>query len=387
MSVTAAAGFVASGVHAAIRRDKKDVAVVRSLPAATGAAMWTENRVQAAPVTVSKQHLALAEPQAVVINSGVANAATGAQGEADARATAELAAKLLGLAPEQVIVLSTGVIGAPLPLDRMLPGVVAAVAALSIDGGDDAAEAILTTDTHAKQAVSRGAGFTVGGMAKGSGMIHPVLATMLAVVTTDYPLEAGEAIEFLRPSVDASFNSITVDGECSTNDAVVLLSSGAAELERTPASDAAFAHALAEVCAVLSQQIVADGEGATLVAEISITGAASQAEAKAIAQRIATSPLVKTALFGRDANWGRVLMAAGSATFNGGYAQLDPNKVSLVYNGTQVLLAGAPLNVEPPVDGAVATIALDLGIGDGSAHYLTSDLSYDYVRINAEYRS
>jgi glutamate N-acetyltransferase/amino-acid N-acetyltransferase len=141
------------------------------------------------------------------------------------------------------------------------------------------------------------------------------------------------------------------------------------------------------VCTALSQQIVADGEGATLVAEISITGAASQAEAKAIAQRIATSPLVKTALFGRDANWGRVLMAAGSATFNGGYAQLDPNKVSLVYNGTQVLLAGAPLNVEPPVDGAVATIALDLGIGDGSAHYLTSDLSYDYVRINAEYRS
>jgi glutamate N-acetyltransferase/amino-acid N-acetyltransferase len=254
-------------------------------------------------------------------------------------------------------------------------------------GGPDAAEAILTTDTHAKQAVSHGAGFTVGGMAKGSGMIHPVLATMLAVVTTDYPLEPGEAIEFLRPSVDASFNSITVDGECSTNDAVVLLSSGAAALERTTASDAAFTLALAEVCASLSQQIVADGEGATLVAEISITGAASQAEAKAIAQRIATSPLVKTALFGRDANWGRVLMAAGSATFNGGYAQLDPNKVSLVYNGTQVLLAGAPLNVEPPVDGAVATIALDLGIGDGSAHYLTSDLSYDYVRINAEYRS
>jgi glutamate N-acetyltransferase/amino-acid N-acetyltransferase len=387
MSVTAAAGFVASGVHAAIRRDKKDVAVVRSLPAATGAAMWTENRVQAAPVTVSKQHLALAEPQAVVINSGVANAATGAQGEADARATAELAAKLLGLTPEQVIVLSTGVIGAPLPLDRVRPGVVAAVAAVSDEGGDDAAEAILTTDTHAKQAVSHGAGFTVGGMAKGSGMIHPVLATMLAVVTTDYPLEPGEAIDFLRPSVDASFNSITVDGECSTNDAVVLLSSGAAALERTTASDAAFTLALAEVCTGLSQQIVADGEGATLVAEISITGAASQAEAKAIAQRIATSPLVKTALFGRDANWGRVLMAAGSATFNGGYAQLDPNKVSLVYNGTQVLLAGAPLNVEPPVDGAVATIALDLGIGDGSAHYLTSDLSYDYVRINAEYRS
>ena len=387
MSVTAANGFVASGVHAAIRRDKKDVAIVRSLPAATGAAMWTQNRVQAAPVTVSKQHLELAEPQAVVINSGVANAATGAQGEADARATAEHAAGLLGLATEQVIVLSTGVIGAPLPLDRVLLGVDAAVAALSAEGGDDAAEAILTTDTHAKQAVARGSGFTVGGMAKGSGMIHPVLATMLAVVTTDYPLEPGEAIDFLRPSVDVSFNSISVDGECSTNDAVVLLSSGAAALERTPASDTEFALVLQQVCTDLSQQIVADGEGATLVAEITVTGAASQAEAKAIAQRIATSPLVKTALFGRDANWGRVLMAAGSAPFNGGYAQLDPAKISLTYNGTQVLHAGAPLNVEPNVDGAVCTIELDLGIGSGSAAYLTSDLSYDYVRINAEYRS
>jgi glutamate N-acetyltransferase/amino-acid N-acetyltransferase len=387
MSVTAAKGFVAAGVHAEIRRDRKDLAVVRSVPLATGAAMWTQNRVQAAPVTVSKQHLELAEPQAIVINSGVANAATGAQGELDARATAEHAAGVLGIAPEQVLVLSTGVIGAPLPLDRVTLGVDAAVAKLSADGGEDAAEAILTTDTHAKQAVSHASGFTVGGMAKGSGMIHPVLATMLAVVTTDYPLEAGEAIDFLRPSVDASFNSITVDGECSTNDAVVLLSSGAAEIERTPASDTAFALALKAVCADLSQQIVADGEGATLVAEISVTGAANEAEAKAIAQRIATSPLVKTALFGRDANWGRVLMAAGSAPFNGGYAQLDPAKISLVYNGMQVLLAGSPLGVEPPVDGAVCTIALDLGIGDGSAGYLTSDLSYDYVRINAEYRS
>jgi glutamate N-acetyltransferase/amino-acid N-acetyltransferase len=387
VSVTAAKGFVAAGVHAEIRRDRKDVAVVRSLPLATGAAMWTQNRVQAAPVTVSKQHLELAEPQAIVINSGVANAATGTQGELDARATADHAAGVLGIEPEQVLVLSTGVIGAPLPLDRVTLGIDAAVAKLSADGGEDAAEAILTTDTHAKQAVSHAGGFTVGGMAKGSGMIHPVLATMLAVVTTDYPLEAGEAIDFLRPSVDASFNSITVDGECSTNDAVVLLSSGAAAIERTPASDTAFALALKAVCADLSQQIVADGEGATLVAEISVTGAANQAEAKAIAQRIATSPLVKTALFGRDANWGRVLMAAGSAPFNGGYAQLDPARISLVYNGMQVLLAGSPLDVEPPVDGAVCTIALDLGIGDGSAGYLTSDLSYDYVRINAEYRS
>jgi glutamate N-acetyltransferase/amino-acid N-acetyltransferase len=235
--------------------------------------------------------------------------------------------------------------------------------------------------------VARGDRFTVGGMTKGSGMIHPNLATMLAVITTDYPLEPGEAIELLRPAVDVSFNSITVDGECSTNDAVVLLSSGAAAVDRTPATDEAFALALRGVCSNLSHQIVTDGEGATLVAEINVSGAVSAAEARAIAQRIATSPLVKTALFGRDANWGRVLMAAGSAPHNGGYAHVDPALVSLSYNGTAVLVDGVPQDVEPDVEGAVCTIDLDLGLGSGSAGYLTSDLSYDYVRINAEYRS
>ena len=380
MSVTAPKGFAAAGVHAGIRREKKDLAVVRTLGNGTGAAMWTQNRVQAAPVVVSKRHLAVAQPQAVVVNSGVANAATGPAGEAAAVATAGHAAALLGLKPEQVIVLSTGVIGAPLPVDRVCAGLDAVQ--LSDDGGLDAAEAILTTDTKTKTAVAHRPGFTVGGMAKGSGMIHPNLATMLAVVTTDYPLD--DPIEFLRPAVETSFNSISVDGECSTNDAVVLLSSNAADVER---DDEAFLGALKQVCADLAAQIVADGEGATLVAEIAVTGAASEREAKAIAQRIATSPLVKTALFGRDANWGRVLMAAGSAPYNGGYAQVDADKVSLAYNGTAVLVAGAPQNVEPPVDGGVCTIALDLGLGDGRASYLTSDLSYDYVRINAEYRS
>jgi glutamate N-acetyltransferase / amino-acid N-acetyltransferase len=387
MSVTAPLGFVASGVHAHIRKEKRDLAIVRSVPLATGAAMWTQNRVLAAPVVVSKRHLEAAEPQAIVINSGIANAATGAQGELDAIATAERTAGLLGLAPEQVLVLSTGVIGAPMPMDRVLAGVDAAAAALSPHGGEEAAEAILTTDTHAKTAVAHGGGFTVGGMAKGSGMIHPNLATMLAVVTTDYPLEPGEGLELLRPAVDVSFNSITIDGECSTNDAVILLSSGAAAIQRTPATDEAFVLALRTVCNELSHQIVVDGEGATLVAEINVSGAVSAAEARAIAQRIATSPLVKTALFGHDANWGRVLMAAGSAPFNGGYAHLDPALVSLSYNGTAVLVGGAPQDAEPNVEGAVCTIDLDLGLGDGRAGYLTSDLSYDYVRINAEYRS
>jgi glutamate N-acetyltransferase / amino-acid N-acetyltransferase len=384
VSITAAAGFVASGVAAGIRREGKDLALVRSVPRATGAAMWTQNRVLAAPVVISQAHLELAEPQAVVVNSGVANAATGERGEIDALATAAEAARLLDLDAEEVLVLSTGVIGAPLPLDRVRAGLVDAAAALAPDGGVDAAEAILTTDTRAKSAAVAGPGFTVGGMAKGSGMIHPNLATMLAVLTTDYPLEPGDAIEFLRPAVETSFNAISIDGECSTNDAVVLLANGASDARR---DDAAFADALQRVCAQLAEHIVADGEGATVLAEIAVTGAATKAEAKAIARRIATSPLVKTALFGHDANWGRVLAAAGSAPYNGGYAQLDPALVTLCYNGTPLLVRGVPQWTEPDAGGASCTIELDLGLGDAAASYLTSDLSYDYVRINAEYRT
>jgi len=325
MSVTAPEGFVASGVHCGIRKPgRRDLALVRSLEPATGAAMFTANRVQAAPVLVSREHLEVAQPQAVVVNSGVANAATGSRGIADARATAAEAGQLLGVAAEEVLVLSTGVIGEPLPLAKVLVGVSAAALQLTRSGGAAAAEAIMTTDTRAKEAVSRGAGFTVGGMAKGSGMIHPNLATMLAVVTTDYPLEPGEAFEFLQPAVDASFNAISVDGECSTNDTVVLVGNGASGVERTPASDLDFALCLRSACADLARQIVADGEGATVLAEIAVRGAASGPEARAIAERVATSPLVKTALHGHDANWGRIASAAGSARFDGGMPSSTP---------------------------------------------------------------
>jgi glutamate N-acetyltransferase/amino-acid N-acetyltransferase len=385
VSVTAAKGFTAAGVAAGIKYEGRlDVAIVRSGPRATGGAMFTRNRVQAAPLLVSREHLALAEPQAVVINSGSANAATGERGKLDALATAAEAGRVLGLDAEEVLVLSTGVIGARLPLHRLLPGVGLAAAALAEDGGADAAEAIRTTDTRTKQAAVTRGGFTIGGMAKGSGMIHPDLATMLAVVTTDYPLEPGEAVEFLRPAVEASFNAISVDGEPSTNDAVILLANGASGAAR---DDDAFAAALGEVCADLARQVVADGEGITVLAEIEVTGAVDDAQAKAIARRIATSPLVKTALFGHDANWGRVLMAAGSAPWNGGYAEIDPDSVTLRYNGTMVLDCGTPLDVEPDVSGASCRIELDLGLGAGHAGYLTSDLSYDYVRINADYRT
>jgi glutamate N-acetyltransferase/amino-acid N-acetyltransferase len=349
--------------------------------------MWTQNRVLAAPVVVSKRHLELAEPQAVVINSGVANAATGERGYRNAAATAEHAASLLGLDTEQVLVLSTGVIGRQLPMDRLLPGVDAAVAALDADGGHAAAQAIMTTDTVAKETVVAGDGFTVGGMAKGAGMIHPDLATMLAVLTTDYPLAPGEARELLRPAVDTTFNAISVDGDCSTNDLVLLLANGASGVTRSTESDAVFAAALQEACAELSRQIVADGEGATVLAEITVEGAVDEAQAKAIARRIATSPLVKTALFGHDANWGRVLMAAGSAPWNGGYAEIDPDRATLLYNDVVVFADGLPTEVEPDVSGPSCTIALRLGLGAGGASYLTSDLSVDYVRINGDYRS
>jgi glutamate N-acetyltransferase / amino-acid N-acetyltransferase len=385
MSVTAAPGFAAAGVSAGIRPSgKPDVALVSALVPAVGCAMWTTNRVQAAPVTVSRRHLAEAQPQAVVVNAGVANAATGRAGEEDAERTAVHAAAALGLRADEVVLLSTGVIGPRLPMAKLLAGVDEAAVALSPDGGPAAAEAILTTDDGPKTARAAGDGFTVGGMAKGAGMIHPRLATMLAVVTTDYALAEGEADAFLRPAVERTFNRISVDGDCSTNDAVVLLAHRA-EGARDHSRDASFAAALEEVCADLSRQIVADGEGATVVLEIVVRHASTDDEARAIALRVATSPLVKTAAFGRDPNWGRVLAAAGSAPWNGGFAHLDPERLRVSFDGTPVFEGGSPTGLVPTLDGAEARIELDLGLAEGECAYLASDLSYDYVRLNAEY--
>ena len=366
--VTAARGFVASGVHCGIRKkDRLDVL--------------------AAPVVLCKEHLELAQPQAVLTNSGVANAATGERGLLDAYATAAETARLLDLATEEVLVLSTGVIGTPLPLSNVVAGVRSAAAGLSQQGGADAATAIMTTDTYAKEAVAHGDGFVVGGMAKGSGMIHPQLATMLAVLTTDYPLEVGEAIGFLRPAVETSFNAISVDGECSTNDTVILLANGASDVERTPQRDEELAACVRKVCGELAKHIVADGEGATVLAKIAVTRAVSDSQARAIAERVATSPLVKTALYGHDANWGRIAAAAGSAKFNGGFAQLDPDRLSIAIDAVPVLVDGRPTGDEPALTNGHCAIEIDLALGDGCANYLTTDLSYDYVKINAEYRT
>jgi glutamate N-acetyltransferase/amino-acid N-acetyltransferase len=385
VSVTAAQGFVASGVQAGIRRSAPDLALVRSLAPAVAGAVWTTNRVLAAPVVVSRRHLEAVEPQAVVVNSGIANAATGQTGIADAERTAAKAAGLLGLRTEEVLVLSTGVIGVQLPMTKVLGGLREAVAALGPHGGDAAAAAILTTDQWPKQAVARASEFVVGGMAKGAGMIHPRLATMLAVITTDYPLESGEPVAFLRPAADRSFNRISVDGECSTNDAVVLLANGASEATRSATSDAEFAAALRQVCGDLARMVVEDGEGSTVLLEIRVSGAATDEEAVAVARRIATSPLVKTAAFGRDPNWGRVLAAAGSAPWNGGFARVEPDRLTVAFDDTPVFERGTATGRTPPLGGTVVAIDLDLGLGSGSAAYLASDLTYDYVRINAEY--
>jgi len=216
-------------------------------------------------------------------------------------------------------------------------------------------------------------------------MIHPRLATMLAVVTTDYPLEPGEPIAFLRPAVNESFNRISVDGECSTNDAVVLLANGASGVKRTVESDERFAHGLHAVCGALAREIVADGEGSTVLLEIDVSGAASDPEAEAVARRIATSPLVKTAAFGRDPNWGRVLAAAGSAPWNGGFAHVDADSLTVSFDGVTVFREGEPTGVKPELGGSAVRIDLDLGLGRGRASYLASDLTYDYVKLNAEY--
>ena len=386
MSVTSPHDFVASGVHCGIRKAKPDLALVRSLAPATGAALFTANRVKAAPVVVSQEHLELAEPQAVVINSGVANAATGQRGELDARATAAEAARLLDLHAEEVLVLSTGVIGAPLPLANVLPGLATATSALSPAGGEEAAEAILTTDTRAKQALAAGPGFTVGRNGEGVGDDPP------------QPGHDARGRHDRLPAGTGRGGRLPASGRGGELQRHLRRRRVLHQRHRRPARQRRLGRSRATTrpsrrrsersAASSPAQIVADGEGATFLAEVDVAGAASEAEAKAIASRIATSPLVKTALHGRDANWGRILAAAGSAPYNGGYAQLDPTLTTLALNGVlRLRRTGRRSRAEPALEGERCLIELDLGLGSGRASYLTTDLSHEYVTINADYRS
>jgi glutamate N-acetyltransferase/amino-acid N-acetyltransferase len=396
-SVCAAAGFQSSGVAAGIKPSgNPDVAVIVSNRPASAAAVFTRNKVCAAPVQVSREHLAAGSSRAVAVNAGNANACTGVQGLADARRMAAFTAELISTAnqpvrPEEVLVASTGVIGRKMPMERLESGLRDAVAALQPNGGDATARAIMTTDTRPKQAAVRvqvgDRSFHIGGVCKGSGMIAPNMATMLAFITTDAGVPPATLTAALRSVAGATFNCVTVDGDTSTNDTLMVLANGASGVEALPGSAAhrGFVAGLEQVCTHLAKELARDGEGATKLVEIRVRGARSTAQARQAARSIANSPLVKTALFGNDPNWGRILCAAG---YSG--AELDPNAVALSLCGFELVRAGEPVEY----DAAAASKAMqapeismevDLAVGKARAAIWTCDLSYDYVRINAEY--
>ncbi|MGH2349288.1 MAG: bifunctional glutamate N-acetyltransferase/amino-acid acetyltransferase ArgJ [bacterium] len=388
--VQAPKGFRAAGVHCGIKSAKPDLALVASDTLAAAAGMFTTNAVRAAPVLVSQEKIQSGAAQAIVINSGNANACTGAQGLADARAMTALAAGALGIADEFVLVASTGIIGVPLPMEAIRRGIPAAARALGSDGAA-AAQAILTTDAFPKTAAVRidlgGAPVTIGGMAKGAGMIHPQMATTLCFLTTDAAISPALLRAVLRSAIDGSFNCISVDGDTSTNDTVILLANGAAG--HAPILDAGeplarFTAGLTEVASALARMVVRDGEGASKVVTVTVRGARSSSEAKLAAGAIMTSPLVKTALYGAEPNWGRILAAAGRS---GAFVRED--RVAIWIGGHQVCSGGIAAGAAGPAAAAMQAaefeIVVDLGLGDGAFTGWTSDLNEAYVRINAGY--
>lgn len=400
-TVTSPAGFTAAAVAAGLKKaNQLDVALVVSERDCSGAAMFTKNQVVAAPVIVDRETIAgnSQRLRAVVINSKNANACTGEPGIANARTTQQVAAKALGCAANQILVLSTGVIGVQLPMDKLHTGIEAGARGLAKENGRLAAEAIMTTDTHPKHLAVEvdlpDGTVTIGGMAKGAGMIHPNMATMLAVLTTDAAIAPSVLDNLLQTAVNHSFNRISVDGDTSTNDTVLLLANGASGTAiADPASIAQFSAALNHLCTELAQMIVRDGEGATKFVEIVVTGANNEADAHQIANTIATSPLVKTAFAGSDANWGRLLMAAGRAGVSFDQTKINlwigvqqPDELQLVAHGTPTKyqeVAAAAVFAEPAFK-----VKLDLGMGgEGTAVVWTTDLSHDYITINADYRT
>ena len=391
-------GIRLGAAEAAIKKPgRKDLLLVEIAPGSTAAGVFTRNAFAAAPVLLCRERLAGGMAiRGLLVNAGNANAATGAAGLADARATTAAAAQALGCEPGQVLPFSTGVIGLRLPIERMSATVPVAAAALSAGGWQDAARAIMTTDTVPKGAsrqvrTSQGP-VTVTGIAKGVGMICPDMATLLAFVATDARLSPQATGECLRQAVAASFNSVTVDGDTSTNDSCVLIATGAAagaELVPGHADYEAVAAAVTEVCIELAQAIVRDGEGATRFISVEVSGARSVAEARQVAYSVAHSPLVKTAMFAGDANWGRIVMAVGKA----GVENLDPASVDLALDEVPLLKGGQPHPQYREELGAAVvakpefSIRIGLGRGAAQARVWTCDFSYDYVKINAEYRT
>ena len=391
--VCAPLGFSASGVASGVKTDSAlDLAVIASDRPACAAGLFTTNLVCGAPVDVSRRHIENGTARAIVVNAGNANACTGDRGEADAVHMCCRTAAALGCDAGEVLVASTVVIGRPLAMDRIAPGIAAAVDALGPDGGDTSARAIMTTDTVPKTAVRTldvaGTRVTIGGMCKGAGMIAPRLATMLAFITTDAALSATAFRSALTDAVDQTFNRVTIDGDTSTSDMVLALANGAAdapEIEPGTESFAAFAHELTALCGELSRKIAQDGEGATTFVTVRVDGALSDDDALRAARTVAESPLVKTAVFGNDPNWGRIAAALGRSG-----AQFDPHRLRIRLDDLLVFEDGQPTSFDHADAERIArqpalTIAADLGSGGAHAEMYTCDLSYDYVRINADY--
>jgi glutamate N-acetyltransferase/amino-acid N-acetyltransferase len=380
VSVTAAQGFRASGVTAGLKASgRPDVALVVSDVTATAAAVFTTNTVQAAPVRQSRAAVADGRLRAVVLNSGGANACTGAQGRADADTMAAVTAACLGCAAADVAVASTGLIGVRLPMALVVPGIEAAAAALTTSGGPDAARAVMTTDSVPKEAVRRAGGVTVGGMAKGAGMLAPALATMLVVVTTDAVVDDLDAA--LRQATAATFDRVDADGCMSTNDAVYVLANGASGVRL---DDAAFTELLTEVCADLASQLVDDAEGASKRIEVTVANAATEADALSAARAVARSALLKCAVHGEDPNWGRVLAAIGTTS-----AAFDPDQVGVSINGVEVCRDGTAYGDLDAARTAMTSrrVAIDVTLhaGGATATVLTTDLTAAYVHENSAY--
>lgn len=398
--VTAAAGFVAGGLHAGLKKcpDKKDLAIIHSLAPAVVGGVFTQNKFAAAPVNWCRQVVAGGRAQAVVVNSGNANACTGAEGAANAAEMAAVCGKALQAPPEQVLVCSTGVIGVQLPMPLLREGIANCAAQLSTQGGQAAAEAIMTTDLYCKEtAISyqyQGKTVTVGGIAKGSGMIHPNMATMLCFITTDLQIEAAALQQAVKEAADASFNMVTVDGDTSTNDSMLVLANGQAGNETVQAGGAGYAEfvqALTLVAARLARLMAYDGEGATKLLECQVCGAPSLQDARLAAKAVVGSSLVKAAFYGEDANWGRIACAAG---YSG--AQFDTAKVNLRLHSAageiELMRAGSGLVFDEEAAKQILQereifINLDLGSGEYQATSWGCDLSHEYVNINADYRS
>lgn len=395
--VCAPAGFRASGTVAHIKNlqsTKKDCALIVSDEPAAVAGMFTTNRVKAACILWNQSVCGRGIARAVFANSGNANACTGDRGLLDARATAERVAIGLDIDTDDVCVLSTGVIGVPLPMDRIFTGVDACLEALSREGGGDAAQAIMTTDTVPKEIAVRvpldGGEVHIGAIAKGSGMIAPNMATMLCVITTDAAVAPHDLEPLLRFAVERTFNMMCVDNDMSTNDTVLCLANGRADLPPLRPGTAnynAFAKALEEVCFVLARALVRDGEGATKLVEIQVEGADTDRDAERIARSIATSQLCKTAFFGEDPNWGRIACAAG---YSG--VPFEPNALSIWLEDLLVVERGVPVDFEESEAAEVMQetdfkVRVRVGNGPGLCLFMTSDLSHEYVTINADYRT